>query len=170
MRQSTLDKSASDPSYKIELDSTFDARWLGGGATQPRWDVEGKWIYFQYSFDPKPVVAGNVEDPWWRVSRDGKKVERVERKDALLIPANVGYTRDGSRAVYFIRGELRYWKRGAAPRLLVGKDFEFVTYPVDQHGWQTKWARRDSQRRVTRLWEDTILRTGERAATGGREP
>lgn len=40
----------------------------------------------------------------------------------------------------------------------LGKDFEFVTYPVDQHGWQTRWARRDSQRRVMKLWEETILR------------
>ena len=42
----------------------------------------------------------------------------------------------------------------------LGKDFEFVTYPVDQHGWQTRWARRDSQRRLVRLWEETILKAG----------
>ena len=40
----------------------------------------------------------------------------------------------------------------------LGKNFEFVTYPVDQHGWQTRWARRDSQRRVMQLWEATILK------------
>jgi dipeptidyl aminopeptidase/acylaminoacyl peptidase len=49
----------------------------------------------------------------------------------------------------------------------LGKDFEFVTYPVDQHGWQTRWARRDSQRRLTKLWEETILKTGT-AAVGGQ--
>jgi hypothetical protein len=42
----------------------------------------------------------------------------------------------------------------------LGKDFEFVTYPVDQHGWQARWARRDSVRRVMKLWEETILKTG----------
>lgn len=119
LRQSALDWSARDPGFRIELDSTFDARWLGGGATLPRWDVTGRWAYFQYALDPKPVVAGAVDDPWWRVSRDGRRVESVERQDALLVPTSVAYTRDGARAVYFHRGELRYWKRGTPPRLLL---------------------------------------------------
>ncbi|NOT07920.1 MAG: S9 family peptidase [Gemmatimonadales bacterium] len=119
LRQSNLDASARDPGFKIELDSTSDGRWLGGGATIPRWDVEGKWIYFQFALDPKPVVAGPTDDPWWRASRDGKTVQSVDRKDAILIPTNVAYTRDGARGVYFFRNELRYWKRGAAPKLLL---------------------------------------------------
>ena len=119
LRQSRLDWSARDASYKIELDSTFDGRWLGGGATVPRWDVEGRWVYFQFALDPKPVVAGPVDDPWWRVSRDGKRIEPVERREALLIPASVNYTRDGGRAVYFNRGELRYWKRGGVTKVLL---------------------------------------------------
>ncbi len=41
----------------------------------------------------------------------------------------------------------------------LGKDFEFVTYPVDQHGWQTRWAKWDSQRRLVKLWEETLLKT-----------
>ena len=36
LRQSALDWSARDPAYQIVLDSTVDARWLGGGATVPR--------------------------------------------------------------------------------------------------------------------------------------
>lgn len=119
LQQSRLDQAARDATYRIELDSTIDARWLGGGATVPRWDVEGRWLYFQFALDPKPVVAGQADDQWWRVSRDGKKVEPVERKDALLIPANVSYTRDGSRAVFFSRGELKYWKRGGAAKVLL---------------------------------------------------
>jgi dipeptidyl aminopeptidase/acylaminoacyl peptidase len=119
LRQSSLDKSARDPGFRIEADSTSDARWLGGGATVPRWDLEGRWAYFQFALDPKPVVAGTVDDPWWRVSRDGRTVERVERKDALLIPASVAFTRDGARGTYFHRNELRYWKRGTPTRLLL---------------------------------------------------
>jgi len=121
LRQSSLDWSARDPNFKLEVDSTFDARWLGGAATQPRWDLDGRWVYFQYPLDPKPVVAGTVDDPWWRVSRDGRRVESVDRKEAILIPATVAYTRDGARAVYFLRNELRYWKRGASPRLLLSR-------------------------------------------------
>jgi len=121
LRQSSLEWSARDPGFRLELDSTFDARWLGGGATLPRWDLEGRWAYFQYALDPKPIVAGPADDPWWRVSRDGKRVEPVERKDAVLIPASVAYTRDGARGVYFHRNELHYWKRGAVPRLLLSR-------------------------------------------------
>lgn len=121
LRQSKLDWSARDPGYRIELDSTSDGRWLGGGATLPRWDLEGRWIYFQYAEDPKPIVAGAVDDPWWRVSRDGKRVEPADRKEALAVPASVLYTKDGSRGVYFHRNELRYWKRGLAPRLLLSR-------------------------------------------------
>jgi len=40
----------------------------------------------------------------------------------------------------------------------LNKDFEFVTYPVDAHGWGTKWARDDSYRRMDKLWRETILR------------
>jgi hypothetical protein len=32
LRQSHLDASARDPGFKLALDSTVDARWLGGGA------------------------------------------------------------------------------------------------------------------------------------------
>ena len=41
----------------------------------------------------------------------------------------------------------------------LGKDFEFVTYPVDQHGWQTRWPGGLAAPAV-RLWEGTILKVG----------
>src|SRR5215510_2019229 len=66
LRQSKLDSTAADPRYSVPLDSTSDARWLGGGATLPRWDVQGQWAYFQFALDPKPIVAGTADDPWWR--------------------------------------------------------------------------------------------------------
>jgi hypothetical protein len=44
----------------------------------------------------------------------------------------------------------------------LGKDFEFVTYPIEAHGWQSRWSKIDSQRRVTKLWEETIMRTEDR--------
>ena len=122
LRQSKLDSTAADPRYSVPLDSTSDGRWLGGGATLPRWDVAGQWAYFQFALDPQPVVAGAVDDPWWRVSRDGKRVEPVEKKDALLVPANVQYTRDAKRGFYFLRGELRYWKLGVpATKVLLAR-------------------------------------------------
>src|SRR5688572_9962763 len=62
LRQSSLEWSARDPGFRLELDSTFDARWLGGGATLPRWDLEGCWAYFQYALDPKPRVGGVADE------------------------------------------------------------------------------------------------------------
>jgi dipeptidyl aminopeptidase/acylaminoacyl peptidase len=114
LRQSTLDRSARDLAFRVELDSTANGRWLGGGVTAPRWSPDGQWAYFQYATEVTPILVGTQpDDPWWRVSRDGRRVERVERLAALAIPTQMRHTRDASRAVWFHRGELRYWKRGA---------------------------------------------------------
>ncbi len=125
LRQSALDKSARDPRFEIPLDSTIASRWLGGGVTSPRWSPDGQWIYFQYSLDPQPILVGNQpDDPWWRVSRDGRRVESVERLDALAVPTQMRHTRDARRAVWFHRGELRYWKagrNGGESRLLLAR-------------------------------------------------
>ncbi|HYV97868.1 MAG TPA: prolyl oligopeptidase family serine peptidase [Gemmatimonadaceae bacterium] len=121
LAQSKLDARAADPKFRIPLDSTSDARWLGGGVGAPRWSVEGDWVYFQYSLDPKPVDNAPPDDPWWRVSKDGKRVESVARRDAARIPAGVTYTRDAARAMWFWRNELTYWKRGSEPRVLISR-------------------------------------------------
>lgn len=123
LAQSKLDASAADPKYRIPLDSTPDARWLGGGATVPRWSVDGEWFYFQFALDPKPVEGANApDDPWWRVSRDGRRVESTTRGDAARVPTGVQYTKDLSRAVWFSRNELVYWKRGGATKVLLARD------------------------------------------------
>ncbi len=122
LRQSTLDASAADPSFEVPLDSTTDGHWLGGGASAPRWDVTGDWLYFR--FDPAPTLNADIirDTPWYRVSRDGRTAEAVAATDALTVPAGVRYTRDGTRAVWFHRGELRYWRRGMRePRLLLAR-------------------------------------------------
>jgi hypothetical protein len=53
---------------------------------------------------------------WWRVSRDGTRIEPVKREVALRIPAAVAWTRDGARAAWFNRGELRTWQHGNGER------------------------------------------------------
>ena len=122
LAQSKLDTKAADPKYRIPLDSTSDARWLGGMTSAPRWSVDGEWVYFQYALDPKPVEGtATPDDPWWRVSKDGKRVGSVTRGDAARVPANVQYTRDLSRAVWFNRNELTYWKRGGATKVLLAR-------------------------------------------------
>lgn len=122
LRQSRLDASARDLDFRIPLDSTPNGRWLGGGVTTPRWSPDGQWVYFQFAEDPKPVLVGQPDDPWWRVSRDGRRVEPVARAAALAVPTTVRHTRDARRAVWFHRGELRYWRRGVAEtRLLLAR-------------------------------------------------
>ena len=45
-----------------------------------------------------------------------------------------------------------------APALGAVEMEQFVTYPIEAHGWTTRWSKIDSQRRMTRLWESTILK------------
>ncbi len=120
LRQSQLDASARDANFRVHLDSTVNARWLGGGVSAPRWSPDAQWAYFQYATSPSPVMEGmQPDDPWWRVSRDGRRVETVTREAALEIPVQMRHTRDARRAVWFHRGSLSYWKRGAATRVLL---------------------------------------------------
>lgn len=119
LRQSPLTRTARDPAIRVPLDSTTDGRWLGTAPGATRWDVTGRWLYF--SFDTMVVVSDSVtpESPWWRVSSDGRRVEAVSRDAALAIPATVAWSRDGRRAAWFHRGELRVWTRGGDERVLL---------------------------------------------------
>jgi len=40
----------------------------------------------------------------------------------------------------------------------LGKDFDFVTYPIEAHGWVNAMSKKDSQRRMTKLWEEILLK------------
>ena len=100
LRQSQLDFSARDENYRVPLDSTVNARWLGGGVSAPRWSPDGQWLYFQYALTPSPAMEGmQPDDPWWRVSRDARRVEQVTREAALEIPAQMRHTRNGQREI-----------------------------------------------------------------------
>lgn len=118
LRQSRLDASARDASLRVPLDSTVDARWLGIAPGAPRWDLEGKWVYFSYDTVVRPAEPVAPESPWFRVSRDGKRVEAVDRETATRIPIGVQWTRDGSRGIWTARNELRIWERGKGERVL----------------------------------------------------
>lgn len=118
LRQSRLDATARDASLRVPLDSTVDARWLGIAPGAPRWDLEGKWVYFSYDTVVRPAEPVAPESPWFRVSRDGKRIEAVDREAATRIPIGVQWTRDGSRAIWTARNELRIWERGKGERVL----------------------------------------------------
>jgi dipeptidyl aminopeptidase/acylaminoacyl peptidase len=118
LRQSRLDASARDASLRVPLDSTVDGRWLGIAPGAPRWDLEGKWVYFSYDTVVRPAEPVAPESPWFRVSRDGKRIEAVDRETATRIPIGVQWTRDGSRGIWTARNELRIWERGKGERVL----------------------------------------------------
>jgi dipeptidyl aminopeptidase/acylaminoacyl peptidase len=50
----------------------------------------------------------------------------------------------------------------------LGKDFEFVTYPTEAHGWFRRPSQLDSQRRITKLWEETIMKSTGTATSSER--
>ena len=118
LSQSRLSAAARDPKFAVALDSTVDGRWLGGGAGAARWDLDGQWAYFTYDTVVRVTDAIAPEAQWWRVSRDGARVEPVRREAALRIPTTAQRTRDGTRAVYFNRNELRLWQQGKGERVL----------------------------------------------------
>src|SRR5690606_635977 len=106
-RQSPLGQASRNPSVRVPLDSTAEGRWLGTAPGTVRWDVDGRWLYFNYDTAVVVTDSVNPEAPWWRVSRDGRRVEPVSREAALAIPGSVAWARDGRRANWFHRGELR---------------------------------------------------------------
>ncbi len=127
LRQSTLSEAARDPQVRVPLDSTAEGRWLGTSPGTVRWDPAGQWLYFSY--DTAVVMTDSVlpQSPWWRVSRDGQRLEAVARQTALSIPASVAWTRDGHRAAWFNRGEL--WLRdGDGERVILRQAAGLVPY------------------------------------------
>lgn len=112
LRQSGLTRTARDLSFRVPLDSTADGRWLGSAPGAARWDVAGRWLYFSYDTAVRVTDSVGPESPWWRVSRDGRRVEAVSREAALAVPTAVAWSRDGRRAAWFARGELRLWENG----------------------------------------------------------
>ena len=74
--------------------------------------------YSSMPWIPKPVIAGHGRRSLVRVSRDGKRVEAWSARMPSWSPSAWPTPgRDG--AVYFHRGELRYWSGARPPRLLL---------------------------------------------------
>ncbi|MEO8479413.1 MAG: prolyl oligopeptidase family serine peptidase [Gemmatimonadota bacterium] len=142
LRQSSLDSSAADPLFRVPLDSTVDGRWLGSSPGTSRWDLDGRWLYFTY--DTTVVVTDSVSppDPWWRVSRDGRRVEAVERNVAAAVPASPTWTRDGRRAAWFQQGALHFWERGKGERVLLARANSLrPTWSADER--ELRWTEDD---------------------------
>jgi dipeptidyl aminopeptidase/acylaminoacyl peptidase len=137
LRQSALGLAARDPSVRVPLDSTTEGRWLGTSPGTARWDIDGRWLYFSY--DTAVVMTDSVlpETPWWRVSRDGRKIESVSQEDALAIPVSVTWTRDGRKAAWFHRGELRIRDNGAERILLRKAGGMFPYWSEDER--EVRW-------------------------------
>jgi dipeptidyl aminopeptidase/acylaminoacyl peptidase len=109
------------------------------------------WAHYNQGYTSRILNGAPVDDSTaYRVSSPIYYANGLKDKLLLqhgLVDGNVQY-QDAVRLVQ---------------RLMeLGKDFEFVTYPIDAHGWQSRWARLDSQRRMMKLFDETLLRTTER--------
>lgn len=121
VRQSELTPETSPPPAPLTLrDASRSDRWLGVGVSDVRWAPDGSAVYFRWNHAPDPAddPAG---DPWYRVDRAGRAVERVRDADVHAIPAaNPSWSADGRRAVWTADGALYLYdgsvRRGNAIR------------------------------------------------------
>ena len=105
------------------------------------------WSHYNHGYTARILNGSPVDDSTaYKVSAPINYAEGLRDRLILqhgLVDGNVQY-QDAVRLVQ---------------RLMeLGKDFEFVTYPIDAHGWQSRWARIDSQRRMMRLWDEVLLK------------
>jgi dipeptidyl aminopeptidase/acylaminoacyl peptidase len=105
------------------------------------------WAHYNHGYTARILNGAPVDDTTaYRVSSPIYHAEGLKDRLILqhgLVDGNVQY-QDAVRLVQRM--------------MELGKDFEFVTYPIDAHGWSSRWARLDSQRRMMRLWDDVLLK------------
>ena len=105
------------------------------------------WAHYNHGYTARILNGSPVDDTTaYKVSSPIYHAEGLRDRLILqhgLVDGNVQY-QDAARLVQRM--------------MELGKDFEFVTYPIDAHGWSTRWARIDSQRRAMRLWDEVLLK------------
>jgi hypothetical protein len=107
--QSELSKGPWQPLSARQ--ASRDDRWLGLEVRDPRWSLDGQWVYFRWNLDPQPGDITDL-DPWFRVRSDGSLMEQLAAEDWLEIPAaQVEWSLDGARAAWTRDGFLYIWDR-----------------------------------------------------------
>lgn len=114
VRQSALTRETAPPPAPLTLrDASRTDRWLGVPVSDVRWAPDGTAVYFRWNESPGPAddPAG---DPWYRVDRAGRRVERVPDAEVHAVPAaDPSWSADGRRAVWASTGALYVYDAGA---------------------------------------------------------
>lgn len=109
LRQSDLTLGDVDPDFEITLAHlSMDARWMGLSPRNVTWSPDGNWLYFQWNQRPEPGQVP-ATDPWYAVNRNGRSVRELNSTVAGLIPTDIVWSADRSRAVWTRDGILFAW-------------------------------------------------------------
>ena len=94
-------------------DASRDDRWLGLGVRDVRWALDGSGVYFRWHPEPEPNQDPGG-DPWYRVDREGDRVEEVPSDRVHLIPpSDAGWNREETRATWGSGGRVYLYGESA---------------------------------------------------------
>ncbi|MGI8496236.1 MAG: prolyl oligopeptidase family serine peptidase [Gemmatimonadaceae bacterium] len=109
LRQSSLDSSTARSEPLSLRDASRKDRWLGVGARDVRWSLDGSAVYFRWNRAPRAEEDSSA-DPWFRVDRAGTRAEQLSDSAAWRVPAaRPSWSRDGRHAAWSANGSVMLW-------------------------------------------------------------
>lgn len=109
LRQSSLTPGAQPAEPLTLRDVSRNSRWLGVGVSDVRWSPDAKAAFFRWHESPRSEDDPDA-DPWYRVDRAGRGVQRVAESDVPRIPAQeLSWSQDGHAAVWVSDGRVYSW-------------------------------------------------------------
>ena len=128
-------------------DASRNDRWIGLGVRDIRWAPDGSFVYFRWNLNPRNDDDPNA-DPWFRVDRRGRGVEKVPAVEVDRIPdSSLSWSADGRRATWVRDGgvyvydedrpnEQRIWRavtlEGSVRASRMRKDGTAVDFELDE--------------------------------------
>ncbi len=148
LRQSELTYETANVQQLTLRDASRNDRWIGVGARDVRWGIDGSYVYFRWNRQPT-AEDDPAADPWFRVDRRGRSVEEVPSTEIDLIPGNtLSWNADGRRAA---------WVKNGAVFVYDGRR------SADDRIWRAVKLGEDARTaRMTRDGEVVLFEAGER--------
>jgi dipeptidyl aminopeptidase/acylaminoacyl peptidase len=140
LRQSDLTLEDVDPAFELTLEHlSLDARWMGLAPRNVRWSPDGAWLYFQWREDPAPDQVP-ATDPWYAVDADGNETRRLDAAEAALVPSEVVWSVDRSRAAWTRDGVLFVWDDEDGTRPVYRSERELRNLALSPDGMRAFFA------------------------------
>lgn len=134
LRQSDLTLDDVDPDFEITLEHlSMDSRWMGLSPRNVTWSPDGQWLYFQWRERPEPGQVP-ATDPWYAVSRNGRSVREINTALAGLIPTDIVWSADRSRAAWTRDGALLVWDEDEDTRVVYRSEDDLRNLSVSADG------------------------------------